>query len=85
MNTEFWQRNGQPVLSDSANLSINGVGVSKGVMCLAAGTLHVTLLGGNEDTITVDAAWVPFMYPCFVTRIWTTGTTIAASNLRVGA
>lgn len=76
----FFDVAAQPVLSDTVDLPY----VSRGVEIYAAGNIRVLMAGGGEDTVTIPAAAVPYLFPRNVRRIFATGTTIAASNLRIG-
>jgi hypothetical protein len=63
-----------PALSDTVDL----VAPTQAIYAAAAGNVKVTMASGAQLTIPVVAGGI---LPVVATRIWATGTTVAAANL----
>lgn len=68
----------QPTLSNSAD----ELRPFRGLMVFAAGDVKFSSGDGNADTWTIPSGAVPFLIPVYMTRVWVTGTTVTAANLR---
>lgn len=62
-----------PTPSDSTDLTY----ITRGISFSAAGTLKVTLAGGETLVIPSGALAAGIMHPLEITRLWSTSTTIA--------
>jgi hypothetical protein len=80
MDVNFWSFIAQPVQHDTNYLAF----VSRGVLVLAAGDVNYITAGGSEDTLSVSAAMLPYIIPCFVRQIKATATTVADTDMRIG-
>jgi hypothetical protein len=67
------------MISDTVDLQTPGIALE----IFAAGDICFHGLDGVEDTRTLTAAMIPYQLPVGVRRIKTTGTTIAAANIKV--
>lgn len=68
----------QPTLSDSADLT----DIYVSLVVFAAGDVKFTGVNNVADTWTIPESSLPFIIPVAMKRVWSTGTTVAASDLR---
>lgn len=53
-----------------------------GLMVLAAGDVKFTAINGETDTWTIPTAALPYKMDIAVLRVWDTGTTVSAGNVK---
>jgi hypothetical protein len=72
--------------SGSMSVVLDGVrsadDVFIGLMVFAAGDVKFTGIDGKDDTWTIPSGALPFLIPIATNKVWTTGTTVAASNIK---
>lgn len=72
------------VPSDTVNFTDAGgdKAVARGLEVLAAGDVSFVGYDGAADTRTVPEEWVPYLLPVACVRVNSTGTDIAAGNIK---
>lgn len=53
-----------------------------GLMVLAAGDVKFTSVSGDTDTWTIPSGALPYKMDVAVSRVWSTGTTVSAGNVK---
>lgn len=70
----------EPTLSNTVDLPHVA---RHGLLVFAAGAVKFSTTAGVDDTWTVPASPLPMHIPVAIKRIWSTGTAVAAANIRV--